>query len=40
MAVVSLITIEGVLKELTPGLDFQREALPSVLGCLARAGVA
>ncbi len=30
MGIVSLIAIEGLLKQLTPDLDFQREALPYV----------
>ncbi|HEV7808708.1 MAG TPA: AarF/UbiB family protein [Solirubrobacteraceae bacterium] len=37
MGIVALITLEGVLKELTPDLDFQREALPFVLDRLEHA---
>lgn len=31
MGVLSLVTIEGLLKQLTPELDFQREAIPFIV---------
>lgn len=40
MGIVALMTIEGLLKQLTPGLDFQREALPFVLERLERSRAA
>jgi len=37
MGIVALVMLEGVLKQLTPALDFQREAMPFVLGRLQAA---
>jgi ubiquinone biosynthesis protein len=37
MSIVALMTLEGVIKQITPGLDFQREALPFVLKRIAVA---
>jgi ubiquinone biosynthesis protein len=40
MGIVALMTLEGLLKQLTPSLDFQREALPYVLERLERSRAA
>jgi ubiquinone biosynthesis protein len=37
MGILALVTIEGLLKQLTPTLDFQREAMPFVLARVGRA---
>ena len=37
MSILALMTLEGLIKHITPTLDFQREALPFVLKCLAVA---
>jgi ubiquinone biosynthesis protein len=39
MGIVALVTLEGLLKQLTPTLDFQREAMPFVLRRLQPLGV-